>query len=143
MAEKGVRSFCVDGTNVVRGYGYAGPAFRDQEDADAQRLIAALAQLCEALGERIEVEVIFDGAFRPWRSPAANLRVRFAQEVQADDLILDRVRSRGFQGGGRVTVVTGDSDLGRKASEEGARWQRVYPGAALESVLRSIESRFA
>lgn len=136
-------SFCVDATNVVRGcYGYGGEAFRRQEDADSERLVSAFALLCETLDGRIEVELFFDGAFRPMRSPASNMRVSFTRELPADDLILDRVRSRRYAGAGRVTVVTGDTELGEKASEEGARWLRVGPGTRLEDLLRSIERRF-
>ena len=136
-------SYCIDGTNVVRGcYGFGGPAFSAQEDADSQRLVSAFGQLCESLDGRIEVEVFFDGAFRSMPSPAGNMRVSFTRELPADDLILDRVRSRKFSGAGRVTVVTGDGELGRTASDEGARWLRVNPGTKLESVLHSIEKRF-
>jgi hypothetical protein len=39
--------------------------------------------------------------------------------------------------------VTGDGDLGRKASDEGARWLRVGPGKGVESVVRAIEKRFS
>ena len=136
-------SYCVDGTNMVRGcYGFGGPAFAAQEDADSLRLVAAFGQLCEELEDRIEVEVFFDGAFRSIPSQASNLRVSFTRELPADDIILDRVRSRKFSGAGRVTVVTGDGELGRKVSDEGARWLRVGPGTKLESVLHSIEKRF-
>ncbi len=136
-------SYCVDGTNVVRGcYGYAGASFRRQEDADSERLVNAFALLCETLDGRIEVEVFFDGAHRALPSSAANLRVCFTHELPADDLILDRVRSRRYSHAGRVTVVTGDGDLGRKISQEGARWLRVGPGTRLEDLLRSIERRF-
>lgn len=132
-------SYCVDGTNVVRGsVGYGGPNFRLQEEADTQRLVQAFGQLCNDLDGQIEVELYFDGAFRPLSSPAPNLRLRFTRETPADDLILDRVRVTG----GKVTVVTGDGELGRRISEEGARWLRVNPGTALESVLNAIERRF-
>lgn len=138
------RSYCVDGTNVVRGcYGYGGPAFQGQEDADSERLVAAFGQLCRELDGEIEVELFFDGKFRALRSSEPNLRVRFTHELPADDLILDRVRSSGYTNAGRVTVVTGDSELGRKASEEGAHWLRVGPGTKLENVLRTIEKRFS
>lgn len=139
-----VHSYCVDGTNVVRGcYGYGGPAFQRQEDADSEHLVAALEQLCESLEGSIEVEVFFDGPHRALGPSARNLRVRFTHEMPADDLILDRVRSRRYSGGGSVTVVTGDGDLGRKASDEGARWLRVGPGKGVESVVRAIEKRFS
>ena len=135
--------YCVDGTNVVRGsFGYGGPDFRAQEDADTERLVASLGVLCESLEGRVEVEVFFDGEPRALRSSAGNLRVSFTRELPADDLILDRVRARSYGGGGSVTVVTGDGELGRKAAEEGARWQRVGPGQGLESVLRAIENGF-
>jgi hypothetical protein len=138
-----VHTFCVDGTNVVRGcYGYGGPEFRQQEDADSELLVASLGVLCESLEGRIEVEVFFDGGQRALRSTARNLRVRFTHEVPADDMILDRVRSKKYSGGGGITVVTGDGDLGRMAAEEGARWQRVGPGQGVESVLHAIEKRF-
>ena len=143
MRAKMADSYCIDGTNVVRGcYGYGGDAFRRQEDADTERLIKAFALLCETLDGRIEVVVFFDGAFRPLPSPASNLRVSFTHELPDDDIILDRVRSRRYSGAGRVTVVTGDGELGRKAGEEGARWLRVGPGTRLEDLLRSIERRF-
>jgi hypothetical protein len=138
------RAYCVDGTNLVRGcHGYGGPEFRAQEDADTVRLVNAFGQLCEELDGDIEVEVIFDGAARPLPSGAPNLRVRFAREIEADDLILDRVRSSRYANAGKVTVVTGDSALGRQAEEEGADWLRVKPRAPLESVLGAIERRFS
>jgi len=137
-------AYCVDGTNVVRGcHGYGGPEFRGQEEADSERLVAALGQLCKELEDRIEVEVIFDGATRPLAARAPNLRVRFAHECAADDLILDCVRSSRYANTGRVTVVTGDGDLGRKAADEGARWLRVAPREPLETILNAIEKRFS
>ena len=139
-----VHACCVDGTNVVRGFhGYGGPDFRSQEEADAARLVTALSQLCEALEGRIEVEAFFDGATRPLASRGSNIRVRFTREVSADDLILDRVRSSRYSNSGRVTVVTGDGELGRKAADEGGRWLRVAPRAPLETVLSAIEKRFS
>jgi hypothetical protein len=138
------RAYCVDGTNLVRGcHGYGGPDFRAQEEADAARLVSAFGQLCAQLDGDIEIEVIFDGATRPLPSGAPNLRVRFAHEIEADDLILDRVRASRYGSAGRVTVVTGDSALGRQAEEEGAHWLRVKPRAPLESVLGAIERRFS
>lgn len=144
MSGAAIHVYCVDGTNLVRtSYGYAGPAFRAQEEADSQRLVAAFERLCERLGARVEVDVYFDGAYRGWRSAAENLRVLFTREAQADELILDRVRARAYLGGGSVTVVTGDGELGRRASEEGGRWLRTKPGQALESVLAAIERRWS
>lgn len=144
MTSVSARLYCIDGTNVVRVcHGYGGPAFRAQEDADAQRLVEALARLCEGLAGRVEVELYFDGRFRPTARTAAGLRVRFAHEESADDLILDRVRASAHLGEGRATVVTADGELGRRAVEEGGRWQRVSPGAGLEPVLGAIERRFS
>ena len=139
-----VHSYCVDGTNVVRGrYGYGGTAFQRQEDADAEHLVAALDMLCESLEGSIEVEIFFDGAHRALGGTARNMRVRFTHEVPADDLILDRVRAKRYSGGGGVTVVTGDGELGRRASDEGAGWLRVGPGKGVESVVRAIEKKFS
>ncbi len=143
MAHASIHVYCVDGSNLVRGgYGYGGPAFRAQEDADAERVVAAFSQLCERLGPRVEVDLYFDGAYRGWRASAANLRVLFSREEQADDLILDRVRARAYLGGGSVTVVTGDGELGRRAAQEGGKWLRVGAGQALESVVGAIERRW-
>ena len=136
--------FCVDGTNVVRGaFGYGGPQFRDQEEADSLRLVQALAGTSSLFEGRVELEVFFDGGRRPWPASAlpANIRVRFTDESQADDLILDLVRARRHANGGKVTVVTADGELGGKVSEEGARWLRVRPGASLEAVVGAIEGR--
>lgn len=134
--------YCVDGTNLVRaGYGYGGPEFREQEDADGERLVALFSRACEALAGRAEVELFFDGAWRGWKSGAANLRLCFTGAMKADELILDRVRARAWTGG-RATVVTADGELGRKAAEEGGRWQRVTPGAGYEGAVRAIEKRF-
>ena len=137
-----VRSYCVDGTNLVRSGGYGGPQFREQEDADTRRLVAALGELCRRLEGQAEVEVFFDGAARAVGAAGPGLTVRFSHETAADELILDRVRSRPYAGGGKVTVVTGDGELGRLAEEEGGTWLRVSPGAPLESVLSRIERRF-
>ncbi|MBI5629320.1 MAG: hypothetical protein HY921_00340 [Elusimicrobia bacterium] len=141
-----VRLCCVDGTNVVRGcFGYAGPAFEEQELSDNRYLSEALARLCEGLAGRVEVELFFDG---PCRAPlassarAANFRIRFAEGLKADDVILDRVRAGRYLGQGRVCVVTADSELGRRVLEEGGRWARFFPGDPVERVLSLIESRF-
>lgn len=134
--------YCVDGTNLVRaGVGYGGPAFRAQEDADGQRLVALLARSCEALAGRAEVELFFDGSWRGWRSAAPNLRLCFSGSEKADALILDRVRARAWRGG-RATVVTADGELGRRAVEEGGRWQRVSPGGGFDGAILAIERRF-
>ncbi len=143
MTSVSARIYCVDGTNVVRVcHGYGGPAFREQEEADARRLVEALAQLCESCEGRVEVELFFDGDFRVMARQASGLRIRFTREESADELILDKVRASGHLGGGRVTVVTADGELGRRAQEEGGRWQRVTHGAGLETVVRGIEARF-
>ena len=139
-------SYCVDGTNLVRtSCGYGGPQFRRQEEADAQRLVEGLSRVCEALGGRVEIEVFFDGGDQALRAHAgaANLRVRFAREIEADELILDRVRSRSWSGGGRVTVVTADGELGRRAEEEGGRWLKVRHGSDMIAVFKAIEGRFS
>lgn len=140
-----VRLFCVDGTNLVRtAYGYGGPAHQAQEQVDAERLVAILAQVCEDADGALEFELFFDGAFRlmPGRD-ATGLRVRFTHEATADELILDRVRSRCWSGGGPVTVVTADVELGRLALAEGGKWMRVAHGTPPESVARKIGGRFS
>ena len=139
--------YCVDGTNLVRASsGYGGPQFREQEDSDGAWLVAVLAEVCLSAGPAVEVELFFDGPHRVWpegkAGQAANLRVSFTRETKADDLILDRVRSHRWTGGGGVTVVTGDGELGRQAEEEGARWQQVRHGARLENVVHAMEKRF-
>lgn len=135
--------YCVDGTNLVRtGYGYGGPAFRDQEEADGERLVALLSSVCAELSGRAEVELFFDGPWRAWRSGAANLRLCFTGRAKADELILDRVRARVWRGG-RVTVVTADGELGKRAAEEGGRWQRVAPAAGVEGAVRALERRLS
>jgi len=139
----GILRYCVDGTNLVRrSYGYGGPPFRQQEEADGLRLVMVLGQLCAASGERLEVEVVFDGAPRPWRLPGApaNLSVRFAEERQADEMILDRVRLWRYSGGGRVTVVTADAELGQRVSEEGGHWLKVRPETG-RGVLDAIRKK--
>jgi hypothetical protein len=144
MANASIHLYCVDGTNIVRGgYGYGGPAFREQEDADAERLVEALDQLCARLGSRVEIDLYFDGAFRAARKSSPNLRLRFTRETQADELIVDSVRARSYLGGGSVTVVTGDGELGRRAAEEGGRWLKIGPGSSLESVIAAIERRWS
>lgn len=132
--------YCVDGSNLVRGAGDSG--FRAHEEADGAWLVAAFDELCRRLGPLVEVDLYFDG---PRRGPAgteANLRVVFSHEVEADELILDRVRARRWSGTGKVTVVTGDGELGRQTEEEGGRWHAVRHGTRLEGVLRAIEKRF-
>lgn len=140
----GVRTFCVDGTNLVRtAYGYGGPAHRAQEEEDTQRVAEIFGRLCEANGGAIEVELFFDGAFRTLRAPRpSNFRVSFTREEAADDVILDRVRARSWSGGGKATVVTADGELGRRAEAEGGRWMRVPHGSPPEGVARMIGGRF-
>ncbi|PIR19093.1 MAG: hypothetical protein COV48_03890 [Elusimicrobia bacterium CG11_big_fil_rev_8_21_14_0_20_64_6] len=134
------RLFCVDGTNLVRtAYGYGGPAYAAQEDADTDRITVIFAQVCEEAGGDIEVELFFDGAFRALGGARPdNFRVSFTHELPADDMILDRVRSRKWSGGGSMTVVTADGDLGRMAESEGGKWLRVGHGAEIESVVRRM-----
>ncbi|MDD5629307.1 MAG: NYN domain-containing protein [Elusimicrobia bacterium] len=142
-----MRLYCVDGTNVVRVlWGYGGEQFREQEESDCLTLVESFAVLCRGLAGRAEVEIFFDGEGRRWKrvpQGTANLRVRFSWEELADALILDRVRAGSFGREGRVTVVTADGELGRRAREEGGRWLAVRHGEGLERVLRSIEGRFA
>jgi hypothetical protein len=137
--------FCVDGTNLVRtAYGYGGPQHRSQEDADTERVVAIFAQLCEELSAEVEVELFFDGAFRTMPGPRpANFRLSFARDVPADELILDRVRAGAWRGGGMVTVVTADGDLGRAAADEGGKWMKVPHGTPPEGVARRIGGRFS
>jgi len=139
------RVFCVDGTNLVRtAYGYGGPNHRSQEDVDAERVVAIFAQLCEELGAAVEIELFFDGAFRTMPGPRpANFRLSFARELAADELILDRVRSSAWRGGGSVTVVTADGELGRAAGDEGGKWMKVPHGTPPEGVARRIGGRFS
>jgi predicted RNA-binding protein with PIN domain len=137
--------YCIDGNNLVRGaFGYGGPEFQAQEDADAQRLIKALERTCLLLGSRIDIEVFFDGPFRAHlQTRAQNLSVRFTRETKADDIIIDRVRSRSYAGTNKVTVVTGDTELGERVRRDGGRWQKIMHGASLESVISVIENRFS
>ena len=137
-------AYCVDGTNVVRvSSGYGGPAFRAQEEEDSRRLLEGLELLCGSLGARVDVELFFDGEHRGLgRAGQPNLRVRFTREGSADDVILDRVRSRAWSGEGKVTVVTADGELGRRAEEEGGHWLKVRPGADMGGIFRAIERRF-
>jgi predicted RNA-binding protein with PIN domain len=142
MQKVGIHLFCIDGTNLVRGsFGYGGAQFQAQEEADSLRLVQVLEQVCGAQGGRIEVEVFFDGGSRPGLSSSSDLRVSFARELEADALILDRVRSKRYAGAGKVTVVTGDAELGAQVCDEGGRWLRVRPGTGLEEVMKSIEGR--
>ena len=127
-------------------WGYGGPEFREQEASDCVTLVDSFGVLCRALGDRLQVEVFFDGEGRSWERPPrvpANLRVRFAWEEPADTLILDRVRSQAFGHEGSVTVVTADGELGRRAREEGGRWLTVRADGGLERILSSIERRLA
>ena len=141
----GTRFFCVDGTNLVRtAYGYGGPEHLVQEQADSERMVAIFARLCEELSGTVEVELFFDGAFRAMPGPRpANFRVSFAAGIAADELILDRVRARAWSGGGTVTVVTADAELGRLAADEGGKWMRVEHGTPPEGVARRIGGRFS
>ena len=137
--------YCVDGTNVVRVlWGYA-PGFNVQEESDCSTLIESFGELCHRLSGSIEVEIFFDGAGRQWtrtfQSPA-NLRVSFAWDVSADELILDRVRARSFGREGGMSVVTGDGELGRRAQEEGGRWLNIHAAKSLAAILGKIERRF-
>lgn len=135
------RLYCFDGTNLTRGVWESDPGARRQEDEEAERLVATLSKLCQEAGERLEIELFFDGPNRGWRWQAANLRVRASHEEPADELILDRVRARKFAGAG-VTVVTADGELGREAEREGATWLKSSPGGGFDGVVRSIAARF-
>ncbi len=138
------RLFCVDGTNLVRtAYGYGGPAHQAQENADSERLVEIFARLCEEAGSAVEVELFFDGPFRPMPGGPANFRLSFTRETPADDLILDRVRARKWNQGGSTTVVTADVELGETAEAEGGKWMRVAHGSSPESVARRIGGRFS
>lgn len=141
----GARLFCVDGTNLVRtAYEYGGPDREAQEDADTDRVAVIFARLCEEAGARIEIELFFDGAFRAVGGPRpANFRVSFTRESAADDMILDRVRSRKWSGGGTTTVVTADGDLGRMTESEGGKWMKYGHGSSPESVAGRIGGRFS
>lgn len=137
------RLFCVDGTNLVRAaYGYGGEAHRAQEQHDGEVLVDAFAGLCERVGAGVEVEVFFDGAFRAMPGGPANLDVTFSREASADELILDRIRAKVWAGSGSVTVVTADTELGRTAQAEGAKWLRAPHGASPLGLVRKIEERF-
>ena len=138
------RFFCVDGTNLVRtAYGYGGPAHQAQEQSDSERLVDVFAQMCETAGTAVEVELYFDGAYRSMPSGPENLRVRFAREGPADDMILEQVRSKSWSRGGKATVVTADVALGEAAEAEGGKWMRVDHGSSPESVARRIGGRFS
>lgn len=139
-----VHVYCIDGTNVVRGaYGYAGSsAFQEQEEADTERFVEMLCGLSERLGSRVEIELYFDGPVHEMPSAPSNFSVRFTHQTPADDMILGRVRSRSYSGGG-ITVVTGDVDLGRQVDEEGGKWLRVRPGAAFETILAAIDRKWS
>ncbi len=137
------RLFCVDGTNLVRtAYGYGGPAHSAQEDADTDRITVIFAQLCEDAGGEFEIELFFDGAFRTLSGPRPdNFRLSFTRELTADALMLDRVRSRKWNGE-KTTVVTADVELGEMAEAEGGKWMRVGHGSPPEGVARRIGGRF-
>jgi hypothetical protein len=138
------RLFCVDGTNLVRtAYGYGGPAHSAQEDADTDRIAVILGQVCVEAGPEMEIELFFDGAFRTLGgSRPDNFRVSFTRELSADDMILDRVRSRKWNGG-KTTVVTADVELGEMAESEGGKWLQVGHGSSIESVIGRMRGRFS
>ena len=141
-----VRLYCVDGTNAVRVFwGYA-PGFEDQEESDSATLVESFGELCRRLPGSIEVEIFFDGPGRRWPRQITvppNLRISFSWDATADELMLDRVRARSFGREGRVGVVTGDGELGRRAREEGGQWLDIHSGRSLEDVLRRIEKKFS
>mgnify|MGYP001607153139 CR=1 FL=1 len=138
------RLYCVDGTNLVRtAYGYGGPAHAAQEDADTDRIAVIFGQVCEEAGPQMEIELFFDGAFRTLGgSRPDNFRVSFTRELSADDMILDRVRSRKWNGG-KTTVVTADVELGEMAEAEGGKWLRVDHGSSVESTIGRMRGRFS
>lgn len=137
------RLYCVDGTNLVRtAYGYGGPAHAAQEDADTDRIAVIFGQVCEEAGPEMEIELFFDGAFRTLGGLRPdNFRVSFTRELSADDMILDRVRSRKWNGG-RTVVVTADVELGEMAEAEGGKWLRVDHGSSVESTIGRMRGRF-
>ena len=137
------RLYCVDGTNLVRtAYGYGGPAHAAQEDSDTDRIAVIFGQVCEEAGPEMEIELFFDGAFRTLGgSRPDNFRVSFTRELSADDMILDRVRSRKWNGG-KTVVVTADVELGEMAEAEGGKWLRVDHGSSIESTIGRMRGRF-
>ncbi len=137
------RLYCVDGTNLVRtAYGYGGPAHAAQEDSDTDRIAVIFGQVCEEAGPEMEIELFFDGAFRTLGgSRPDNFRVSFTRELSADDMILDRVRSRKWNGG-KTVVVTADVELGEMAESEGGKWLRVGHGSSIESTIGRMRGRF-
>ena len=138
------RLYCVDGTNLVRtAYGYGGPAHAAQEDADTDRIAVIFGQVCEEAGPEMEIELFFDGAFRTLGgSRPDNFRLSFTRELSADDMILDRVRSRKWNGG-KTVVVTADVELGEMAESEGGKWLRIDHGSSIESVIGRMRGRFS
>ena len=137
------RLFCIDGTNLVRtAYGYGGPAHSAQEDADTDRIAVIFGQVCEEAGPEMEIELFFDGAFRTLGGLRPdNFRVSFTRELPADDMILDRVRSRKWSKGGPTTVVTADVELGEMAEAEGGKWMRVGHGSSVEGNIGRMRGR--
>ena len=109
-----MRTYLVDGTNVVRRANYD-PRFPEMEELRTQDLIRRLNSM--AVG--IYIELFLDGPRRPV-GPAGPVRIRFAMEGGADEAILGTVRSIRNNGKG-VVVVTGDGPLAQAAQDEGAR----------------------
>lgn len=131
----------MDGTNLLRGHeGYGGPQFRDREEEDCAWLAESLAELCANSGGRWEMELYLDGPRRGIPGEAASsphFKMCFSSGSSADELIIERVRSCRYESQ-KVVVVTGDTELGRQAREEGARWLKVPLGSSLENLVEWI-----
>ncbi|MFH1725047.1 MAG: NYN domain-containing protein [Elusimicrobiota bacterium] len=114
-----MRTYLIDGTNVVRGGAYD-PRFPDVEEARTAKLLGRLSALAAPYLESIRVEVFFDGPRRPVVSVDPPVHVRFPIDGHADTAILGTAR-RVLSSGRGVVVVTGDGALADEVLEEGGR----------------------
>ncbi|MBI5209491.1 MAG: hypothetical protein HY927_05890 [Elusimicrobia bacterium] len=125
------RTYLVDGSNAVRRRGYD-PRFPLVEDRRTRGWLGKIDALAGEAGERLAVEVFFDGPPRDVGGVYESLAVRFSPDRDADDMIMGVVRLLASTGRGAV-VVTEDGGLAADAREEGAR---VIGFAEFETRLR-------
>lgn len=126
-----MRTYLVDGTNLVRRRGYD-ERFPEVEEANAETFLLRLSALASAYAGSIRVEIFFDGPRRPMARVGEPVSIRFPVDGCADEAIIGSVRA--LRAGGRgAVVVTADGGLAEAAREEGAK---VVSLGEFESRLR-------
>ncbi len=126
-----MRTYLIDGSNAVRR-GHYDPRFPEIEEERTRRFLSRISALAGELGERVRIEIFFDGPRRPMAEVERPVFLRFPVDGHADSAILGSARSILHSRRG-VVVVTGDRGLASEAGRDGAR---VMGFSEFESRLR-------